>query len=366
MIRLPYSTLSILLKTITMKNFRIIFSINLMLFVTNSFAQKTYQTDKNFTKISKTGPCTVNLYKTSNSYIVQFYDEQKTLVKRAVYSRDFNIKSMPLDNYLLTDTMVEYYSNGVIKSRTPYNNGLKHGQVISYYENGIRQSIKQYYKNKLEGQEVSFDQTGDTTSIGNTIGGIKNGKFLISTVNNYYRYGTFIANKLKRYTIYRSDKSISSEYLFKDTLDIQIIDSVILYDTLNPTLNRIVDKFQFHPGYRNIMPEKSDNLKNDIDQRDTTNYFYYKKSKLEFHHVLEENLNYPMNCVENNISGNAYVLFIASREGHFIDVFAANNNTHKDLKAEAIRVVNLLEGEFIQRKDRPHIGIIPLTFEISN
>lgn len=348
-----------------MKKLQIILNIYLLLLVTNGFAQKTYPTDRNFTRIYKTGPCSVRIYKTPVNYIAFFYDEQKTLVKRAIYLRDFKIKSMPFNNDWLTDTMIEYYRNGVIKSRIPYNNGLRHGEATYYYETGIKQTVKHFINNNIEGIEISFDQTGDTSSVGKTIRGNKNGKFLESSVNNYYRYGLYVANHLKRATIYRSDKTISSDYLFKDSLDVQILDSVIIYDTLNTSINKVISRVRFYPGYRNFVPGQSEYLKQESTLNDTTNCIYYKKTIMNYHAFLEKNLIYPQLCQENSQSGKVYVLFIVSKEGHFIDVFAANNATHKDLKEEATRVVKLLEGEFIQTKIHPSIGIIPITFELS-
>jgi antitoxin component YwqK of YwqJK toxin-antitoxin module len=327
--------------------------------------QKTYNTDSNFTIYTKHGPCSVKQFKYDDYHDVYFYNQENILVKKARYKPSFDIKWMVFDNELLFDTVVLYYPNGNIKAKIPYINGSKQGKEVYYFINGNVKHEKYYNRNKQEGLEIIKTENGDTLCLGQTQNSVKDGKFLICTLNGYNRIGVYQSNRLKRLQIIRDDNSKSSEYIFKDTLDYQIIDSVIIYDTINPSSNNVSSKFRFYPGYRNYKRNIKDSLLKDSVFEAPLKKFYYKKPKSDFIDFLENNLEYPEYCKLNGISGKVYIYFIVSREGHFIDIFAENNIAHADLKKEGIRVLKLLDGDFIQKYDRPCLGLIPLTFEIS-
>lgn len=335
-------------------------------------AQKSYNTDSNFTIYTKHGPCSVIQFKYDDYHDVYFYNQENILVKKARYKPSFDIKWMVFDNELLFDTVVLYYPNGNIQAKIPYLNGSKQGKEVYYFKNGNIKHEKYYNRNKQEGVEIIKNENGDTLCLGQTQNSVKDGKFLICTLNGYNRIGVYQSNKLIRLQIIRDDNSKSSEYIFRDTLNHQIIDSVIIYDTLNTASNIVTSKFRFYPGYRNYIRSAKDTLLKDsigglgsLSEEVPFKKFYYKKPKSEYVNFLENNLKYPEYCNLNGISGKVYIYFVVSREGHFIDIFAENNLAHADLKKEGIRVVKLMDGDFIQKYDRPCLGLIPLTFEIS-
>ncbi len=336
----------------------------LLLNVCTLSAQKSYKCDFNFEKVSKYGPCSVEIFKYKRYYEVMFYDDSNYLVKKAKYERTFDAESMPFDNEYLFDTVVQFYKSGKIKKLVPYINGNKNGRELELYEDNTIQTERHYTNDIQDNKEISYLRNGDTLCIGSVINRIKNGNFLIKTLNNYYRIGVYRANNLRKIKIINFNNVISSEYLYKDTLNIQIIDSVIIYNILDTKIPPI--KFRFRPGYRNLTKKTSNFPSNNNQEKDSFRVLFYKYSDDMYRKFLEDHLKYPRYCVERTIKGVVHVYFVVSREGHFLDIYTENNGVHQLLRDEALRVVNISDGDFIQKSMYPCIGTIPITFEIDD
>lgn len=343
------------------KLLKLFFTILLLLSVNQISAQKTYLTDNKFTKIYKYGTCKVEVYKFKKYYEVYFYNDSNYLIKKAKYEKTFEIESMPFENEFLIDTVFSYHRNGKVKTLTPYKNGNKNGKEVAFYEDSSKKTERNYKNGIQEGEEISYFRNGGELCKGN-VNNTKNGRFLIAFLNGYYRIGEYQSNHLKRIEIIRYDKVLSSEYLYKDTLNTQIIDSVIIHNDLN-SQHKII-KFRFKPGYRNLIKKPSENTFNKKETNDSLRDLFYKYSDESFENILENHLNYPMYCRDMGITGTVHVFFIVSKEGHFLDIFTENNSVHQQLKDEALSVIQLLDGDFIQKNMYPGIGVVPITFEI--
>ena len=59
----------------------------------------------------------------------------------------------------------DYYSNGNLRTETPYKNNMREGIVKTYYANGTVKSEADYHNDKQNGETKTYDKNGNLEKI---------------------------------------------------------------------------------------------------------------------------------------------------------------------------------------------------------
>lgn len=103
----------------------------------------------------------------NNKYIIRAFYMLWVIILLFFSCQDNNNKIIDEKNIgdVKDKQSIEYFPNGVIKSKYDYKDGKKNGKFVRYYQNSSIMEYGVFVNDELEGYVYSFSESGDTVSI---------------------------------------------------------------------------------------------------------------------------------------------------------------------------------------------------------
>ncbi len=277
-------------------------------------------------------------------------DSTHTL-SQAVY-KDKNFREMGASRF--------YYSNGQIQKYLIYNNGIEKFPMIEYYSNGVVKTncAALNQPNKIYSKTTWYSNGQLADQIEYTNDGIKlinqwseDGKQTVKNGNgtafNYKFEDVELLTETGKYVNFKKEglwtySFSTGDIVYKETYIDGILTNGIAYWGENDSTTY---------------------------KRTTETQAEFKGGEVELSTFLKTNLRYPEKAFQNNIQGKAFIQFLLDEKAMITDFKVLKSSGSIDLDNEALRVVKSTSGKWISSTKRGRNArcnfTIPVSFKIT-
>jgi len=354
-------------------------------------------------------------YLKSQEKIILYYNSlwEITEKDKAIYYRE---SEYDLNNFKLNGKVSDYTLSGNLLMEGTYSFGKKYGNFIFYFDNGVIKSEGRYENNKRIGYWKYYYNTGQLKQVilfkdsynntdfavveyydnkGNQLITNGTGKWISDSIQT----GMFDTESLKTITgnfkdslkhgewklIRNSDNKMMHSERFRNGKFIEAriynaqfnyygtISSEILNKIPDENINKLnkTEKFTLDTT---VFAETLINSDVETIFKTVTGKEYkilnrnsgYKYGDLSLFEFIASNIHYPINAIENRISGKVYVNIVIDSLGKTKDVKILKG-LQKDIDEEALRVVKLINNWLPAIRDGKEIEstiTVPVNFNL--